>query len=36
MNDGMKRINVLMREWRRKEKKRMDKRMLEIIWKVYK
>ncbi|AHB00381.1 hypothetical protein V910_200011 [Brucella ceti TE10759-12] len=33
--DGLKRLNVFLRDWRRNEPTRMDPRLFDLIWQVY-
>ncbi|MBC2887512.1 DUF882 domain-containing protein [Ochrobactrum sp. CM-21-5] len=33
--DGLKRLNVFLRDWRRNEPTRMDPRLFDLVWQVY-
>lgn len=34
-SDGLKRLNVFLRDWRRNEPTKMDPRLFDLIWQVY-
>ncbi|WP_343316134.1 DUF882 domain-containing protein [Brucella sp. BE17] len=34
--DGLKRLNVFLRDWRRNEPTKMDPRLFDLVWQVYK
>lgn len=35
LSDGLKRLNVFLRDWRRNEPTKMDPRLFDLIWQVY-
>ena len=36
LSDGLKKANVMLRDWRRNETTKMDPKTLDILWQVYK